>query len=218
MDDAVSAAPLPGSPFLWRVASLATGGGGTFLLASGRGSTSLAILLVIVGLAGAGVLLGAGPYGPVVEGKLDLSARIGLGLLGGVLGALATVVTRALLVWLGVPAALDVILPSGWSALELASHVGSGAVWGMVLGLLYPYLPGTAPGGRGAWFSLVPSLYVLLKVYPIDRGMGLFGSGLGTWMFAFVLFLNLLWGAVTGATVGWGETSDEAPVDRPIGD
>lgn len=206
----------PGSPFLWRVASLATLGGGAFLLAAGRGSMSLAILLVIAGLAAAGVLLGSGPYGPEVEGPLDLSARLGLGLLGGILGAVAAVVARLLLSGLGIDRALDVILPAGWTGIELAAHVGSGAVWGMVLGFLFPFLPGVTPGGRGALFSLVPSLYVLLKVYPIDRDLGLFGTELGTWMFAFVLGLNLLWGVVAGATVGWAEISEDAPVARPI--
>lgn len=207
----------PGSPFLWRVASLATLGGGAFLLATGRGSESLAILLVIAGLAMAGVLLGGGLYGPEVEGRLDLSARLGLGLLGGVLGAFATVLARLALVGLGIDRALDVTLPAGWTGLELAMHVGSGATWGLVFGLLFPHLPGSTPGGRGALFSLVPSLYVLLKVYPMDRGIGVFGAELGTWLFLFVFALNLLWGAVTGATVGWGGTAEDAPVSRPIG-
>lgn len=217
MDDPIGEARPPGSPFLWRVASLATAGGGAFLLATGRGSISLAILLVIAGVACAGVLLGSGPYGAEVEGRLELGARIGLGLLGGTLGALAAVVARAALTWLGLAAVLDVALPEWWNAAELASYLGSGAVWGMVLGLLYPFVPGATPAGRGALFSLVPSLYVLLKVYPVDRDAGLFGSDLGTWMFAFVIVLNLAWGAAAGATLGWGETSDEAPVARAIG-
>jgi len=206
----------PGSPFLWRVASLASLGGGAFLLATGRGSLSLAILLVIAGLAAAGVLLGSGAWGPELEGPLDLSARLGLGLLGGILGALATVLARLALMGLGVDRVLDVILPVTWTGLELAMHVGSGAVWGMVLGFVFPWLPGATPGGRGALFSLLPSLYVLLKVYPVDRDLGVFGVELGTWMFLFVFALNLLWGAVTGATVGWGETAEDAPVARPI--
>lgn len=216
MTDANRDARPPGSSFLWRVASLAALGGGAFLLATGRGSISVAILLVIAGLAAAGVLLGSGPCGPSVEGPLDLSARLGLGLLGGILGALATVLARFALVALGVDRVLDVVLPASWTGIELAMHVGSGAVWGTVLGLLYPFLPGSTPGGRGALFSLVPSLYVLLKVYPVDRDLGVFGVELGTWLFVFVLGLNLLWGAVTGATVGWAETAEEAPVARPI--
>lgn len=209
-------APPPGSPFLWRVTSLATLGGGAFLLVTGRGSPSIAILLLIAGMAAAGVLLGSGAWGPDVEGPLDLSARLGLGFLGGILGALAAVVARLALVGLGVDRALDVIVPAGWTGLELAMHVGSGAVWGMVLGFLYPYVPGATPGGRGALFSLVPSLYLLLKVYPVDRDLGVFGVELGTWLFLFVFALNLLWGAVAGATVGWAGTAEEAPVARPL--
>ncbi len=200
----------------WRVAALGAGGAGVFMLATGRGSLSLGVLLVIAGLAATGVLLGSGPQGPEVEGRLDLSARLGLGLLGGVLGALASVAGRWLVVEAGVADALGVVLSASWTAPDLLAHLGSGAVWGLMLGVLWSHLPGLSPGGRGALFSLIPSLYVLLKVYPLDRDLGLAGAELGTWTFAIVIALNLLWGVVAGASVGWGEVAEEAPVARPI--
>ncbi|MCG8467792.1 MAG: hypothetical protein MJB57_06215 [Gemmatimonadetes bacterium] len=215
MSDPETAAPL-GSEFLWRALALGAGGAGVFLIGTGRGSLSLAILLLIVALAASGVLIGSGAQGPEAEGRLDLSARLGLGLLGGAIGAIASAVAIAILLTLGIPAALGVALPSATADPGLLAHVGSGAVWGMVLGILYVYMPGTAPSARGALFSLVPTLYLLLKVYPVDRDLGYLGIERGTLTFLFVMGMNLLWGWITGATIGWGEIAEEAPVARPI--
>lgn len=199
-----------------KAVSLAAAAGGLYLVAGPRPSLEAGILLLVVALAAAAVLLGSGSYGPEAEGALDLSSRLGLGLLGGGLGAIASLATRWLLVDRGVASAFDVALGTGWASGELPAHLASGAVWGLILGVLYPRLPGRGPVARGAWFSLVPSLYLLLKVYPFDRGLGFFGSGLGGWTFLFVLFLNLVWGTVAGGAIGWGETSEESPVGRPI--
>ncbi len=211
------ASPIPGSPFLWRVASVGTLGAGMWLLASGGRSPSLAILLLIAGLAAAGVLLGSGRYGPDVEGRLDLSARLGLGVLGGFLGGLLAIVAHGLLLELGAARALGVDLAAGWGAGDLLGHLGSAALWGMVLGILFPRLPGRTPGGRGAAFGLVPSLYMLVWAYPVELDAGFFGVGNGALTFLFVLALNLVWGATAGATIGWGEVAQEAPVSRPLG-
>lgn len=206
---------LPGSAFLWRVAALGLGGAGVFLLGTGRGSTSLAILFLVAGLAAAGVLLGGGVFGLEAEGRLDLSARLGLGLLGGGMGALVAAGLRWLFVELDVADGLGVLL-TPVSGPALLGHIGSGAIWGMVLGILFLQLPGAAPSARGALFSLIPSLYVLLWVYPSESGLGLFGVELGTLTFLFVIVLNLVWGWVAGATIGWGELAKEGPVSRPI--
>ena len=207
-------APAQSSGFLWRVTSLAAAGGGAFLIATSRGTLPGAILLLVVALAASGVLLGGG--GGAGEGVLDLSGRLGLGLLGGVLGGLAVVVARGALVSLGLAEALDVALTTGWSRSSLLDVMGGAAVWGVVLGMLYPHIPGRSAGTRGALFSLAPSLYALLKVYPIDRDAGVFGIDLGLFTFVFVIGLNFLWGAVAGATIGWGETAEEAPVAGPL--
>lgn len=206
----------PVSPLLLKVAALGLGGGGVYLLAGPRTSIEVGVLLMIVALAAFGVLLGSGPYGPAAEGALDLSARLGLGLLGGFLGALAAVAGRWVLVAAGLPELLGVSLFTSWTAPALLAHLGSGVVWGMVLGIVFPYVPGATAAGQGALFSLVPSLYLLLKVFPIDRDLGVFGLELGGLTFLFVIVLNVLWGAVAGGVVGWGETSEEVPVARPI--
>ncbi|WP_420634401.1 hypothetical protein [Candidatus Palauibacter sp.] len=206
----------PGSAFVWRVGALASGAAGLFLLTTDGESVSLGILLLIVALAASGVLLGGGAHGPAVEGRLDLSARLGLGLLGGILAAVVSAAARTAVVEVGLTGALGVALTSAWTGPDFLSHLGSGAVWGMVLGVIYHALPGASPGARGVIFSLAPALYLLLKVYPADRGLGLFGLELGALTFVFVLGLNLVWGFVAGSVVGWGEAGDETPVARPI--
>ncbi len=206
----------PVSPLLLKAAALGLGGGGIYLLAGPRTSIEVGVLLIIVALAAFGVLLGSGPYGSAAEGPLDLSARLGLGLLGGLLGALAAVAARWALVEAGLPERLGVSLYASWTVPDLLSHLGSGVIWGMVLGIVLPHVPAATPAGRGALFSLVPSLYLLLKVYPVDRELGVFGAELGGLTFLFVIVLNLLWGAVAGGVLGWGETSEEVPVARPI--
>ena len=206
----------PLSPLLMKVAALGLGGGGVYLLAGPRTSIEVGVLLIIVALAALGVLLGGGPYGPAAEGALDLSARLGLGLLGGLLGALAAVAGRWALVEAGLPELLGVSLYASWTVPDLLSHLGSGVIWGMVLGIVYPYVPGATAAGQGALFSLIPSMYLLLKVFPFDRDLGFFGAELGALTLLFVIVLNLLWGAVAGGVLGWGETSEEVPVARPI--
>ncbi len=65
-------------------------------------------------------------------------------------------------------------------------------------------------------FSVAPTLYLLFKVYPMDQNVGWMGIDLGTFTFLFVFVLNLVWGMVAGATIGWAEVSEERPVARPI--
>ena len=207
---------LPGSGFLWRIASLVTVAAGIYLLATGRGTISAGVLILIAGLAASGVLLGGGRYGPRTEGALDLSARLGLGLLGGVLGGFVAAVASAVLSSAGVASALGVVLPPIWTSDAMLPHLGSAAVWGMVLGLVYPHIPGVSPGSRGTRFSLIVSLYVLLKVYPLDLDAGWFGVRYGGMTFLFVIVLNMLWGSVAGGAIGWAEEDDEAPVSRGI--
>lgn len=197
---------------IWSLAALATLGAGALLLVTGTGSPSGGILLLVAGLASASVALGGQRYGPRVEGALDLSARLGLGLLGGLLGGFLALGARWILGALGITGALGVSLTALGTGPETLADLGAASLWGMVLGIFFPRLPGLTGASRGAIFSLIPSLYLLLKVYPFDRHLGFFGFGLGTLTFAFVIGLNLLWGMWAGATIAWGATSDEAPV------
>lgn len=212
-----------GSAFLWRVAALGAGAAGVVLLGTDGAPLTLAVLLLIAGLAAAGVLLGGGAHGVEAEGSLDLSARLGLGLLGGLLGAAA----RAAVATFGSVGTLSMGLTSGWTGAEFLSHLGSGAVWGLMLGVLYTHLPGS-PAARGALFALAPTFYVVVRLaigepaldfargeLPLVSALALY-AGRGVFVVFAILAVNVLWGAIAGATLGWGEAGDETPVARPI--
>jgi hypothetical protein len=201
---------------MWRATSLVALAGGGFILSTGRGSVSSGVLLLVAGLASSGVLLGGGRHGPASEGVNDLSARLGLGLLGGVLGALAVLVVRGVLEGLGIPDAAGVELTPVWTGSAVLSHLGAATLWGMVLGVVFPYFPGISPGSRGLRFSLIISMYMFVRGYPFDLDLGWFGLDLGVFAWVFVVGLNMVWGLVTGGVIGWGELTDEAPVARSI--
>lgn len=174
------------------------------------------VLLTVVALAALAVALGGGRYGPEVEGRLDLSTRLAVGLLGGALGGLAYGAVAWTLEGVGLPALLGVSLTGQTGVFAMVSRALHGTAWGLVFGLLLPLLPGRAPLGRGALFSLVPALYVLLKVYPVDLQAGLFGVEAGALTFVFVLLYHLVWGLAAGATMRWAERSEVGPVSRPL--
>ena len=200
-----------------KAVSLAAAGGAIYLLSTGSGrSITAGVLLGVVALAVSAVLFGSVAYGPSTEGRLDLSARLGLGFLGGGLGALASRLALWLLDAIGLREALGVAPMMVGPPAALAVHLGVGAVWGMVLGVVFFHVPAKTALGRGVLFSLVPSLYMLLKVYPVDYDVGIFGMELGALAFVFVFFLNLVWGSIAGVVVGWGDKPEEAPVARPI--
>ncbi|MCY3600267.1 MAG: hypothetical protein OXN85_09905 [Gemmatimonadetes bacterium] len=216
-----------GSAFLWRVGALGAGASGIVLLATDGAPLTLAVLLLIAALAAAGVLLGGGAHGAAVEGGLDLSARLGLGLLGGLLGAAVSAAARSVVATFGSIGAVSMGLTSGWTGAEFLSHLGSGAVWGLMLGVLYTYLSGS-PAARGATFALAPTLYVVIRLglgepaldfargdLPLVSALALY-VGRGVFAVFSILAVNVLWGAIAGATLGWGEAGDETPVARPI--
>jgi len=71
------------------VAGLAAALGGVGMLDMGtRIGVEGGIMLLVASLGLLAVALGGRPFGPAVEGPLDLSARLGLGLLGGALAGL----------------------------------------------------------------------------------------------------------------------------------
>ena len=196
---------------------LATGAAALLLLIrGGRSGITAGVLLLTGSLGAAGVLFGSEGYGPSVEGRLDLSTRLALGALGGTLGAALSVATGWLLARLGVMGALGVVVPPELASGRLGAQLLGGTMWGLIFGVLLPAVPGRGVLTRGALFSLLPTLWLLLKVFPVDRGLGLFGAELGVLTFVFVFFLELLWGLVTAWVVAWGERTDLAPLDGPL--
>lgn len=213
---------------------------GSYLLVASGGRTALTggILMGVVALASLAVGIqatgepwpgepGYGEDGPGPEegGEasrreatrfLPLPDRLALGLLGGGLGGLAV----SLAVWasgaVGLTELLGVRIAGTLTATSLALRAWYGALWGLVLAVLYPRLPGRSALSRGTLFGLAPAAYALLVLYPLVLDLGWLGADLGTLTFAPVLLYHLLWGAVAGALFRWGEVTDLGVLSRPL--
>lgn len=181
-----------------------------------RTPVSGGVLLLVAALGLLATAAGGGAYGPEVEGRLDLSARIGSGLLGGALGGAA----QLLFAWstglVGLPDLFGVELAVWLTPATFAERCLSGTLWGVVFAVAYPWLPGRGPIVRGLAFAVLPALWVLLKVYP-GMKYGLFGVELGRLTFVIVALHHVVWGTVAGAVLRWAERSDIGPVSRPLG-
>lgn len=176
------------------------------------------ILLMVVALGFLAVAIAGRPHGPEVEGALDLSSRLGLGLLGGVLGGLVHGLVTEVVGSLGLTLLLGVGIDVDLSAAEYLLRAVYGGAWGLGLGLLYPLIPGRTFAGKGATFSLLPSLYTLLVVYPVFLGLGLLGVRQGFLTFPLVLLGNAIAGLIAAWVIAWGQETDLAPVSAPLVD
>lgn len=211
-------APGRASALVAAAVALVAGAGAVRWVGSGEPVlVSAGVLSGVVALAAAAVLLGGVPYGPEVEGRLGLSTRLALGLLGGVLGAVVSAAAEWAVGATGLAGALHVEIGGPLTAEALALHLAAGGVWGLVLGVVFPAVPGGSAVARGAGFSLVPALWVLFKVFPIDRQVGILGYELGVLAFVFVLLFWLLWGVTAGRVFAWGARTPTGPLDRPLG-
>ncbi|MFQ5890595.1 MAG: hypothetical protein ACE5JR_11155 [Gemmatimonadota bacterium] len=200
-----------------RVLALASAVAGAWLIdGASRAGLSLGILLLVLSLGSAAIVLGGETFGPDAEGPLDLSARLALGLLGGLLAGLTQAALTRIGGATGLFGLLGVGIDSRLAASEWALRCAWGSGLGLAFGVLFRRLPGTSSVRRGAWFSLLPTAYLLLYYYPITLGVGLLGMRLGFLTPFVVAFVNLVPGAVAGAVMGWGERTDLAPISRPL--
>lgn len=174
------------------------------------------ILLLVVALGLGAVAVGGRAYGPGVEGPLDLSARIGLGLLGGVMAGLFHGVLTEITGSVGLTLLLGVGVDVDLSAAEWVLRIVNGGLWGFALGVFYPWIPGASFAGKGALFSLLPTVYTLFVVYPVFLGLGLLGVRQGLLTFPLVLIGYLVGGVVAAWVISWGERTDVAPVSDPL--
>lgn len=173
--------------------------------------------LLLVGALGLlAVAIGGRPYGPAVEGSLDLSSRLGLGLLGGALAGLVHGVLTVAVGSVGLTVLLGVGIDVELSAGQYLFRALYGSAWGLALGALYPVIPGDEFAGKGTTFSLLPSLYTLFVVYPVFLGLGLLGVRQGFLTFPFVLLGNAIAGLVAAWVISWGAETDLAPVSDPL--
>ncbi len=192
--------------------------GGRLLLVGSTDAVSAGVLLIVAALAGAGVALGSLPFGAGVEGPVDLSTRIGLGLLGGLLAGLLHGVMTEMAGWLGVASALGAGIDLNLSAAEWWNRSMLGSVGGLVLGLLWQFLPGRGNDQRGAAFGLLLAVWQLFYVYPLRLGLGVAGVDVGLGVVPLVLVGLVASGALAGRIIGWGGKTSLAPLSSPLTD
>lgn len=191
--------------------------GGALLLGGGTQSGITAgVLVSIGGLAALALSLGSPAHGPEVEGPLDLSSRIALGLLGGLLGGLA----HGAVTWLAVESGLLGLLrtsidpqlgASGWAVRALL-----GPVLGLILGVWYGGIPGRNFVSKAAMFASIPTLIAWVDYFPRQLGEGLLGLRLGFATPLVVLAGFVLAAVVMTSVVVWGDRTEHAPLSRPL--
>ena len=190
-----------------------------FLLVGGQDETLIApgVLFFAASLGAAAVAIGSRAYGPDVEGALDLSTRIGMGLLGGVLAGLV----HGVLTWIAAPIAGSLLaggLDTGLGVEGWRMRLVLGGLWGLAFGLFYFGIPGRDFVRRGVAFSVLPTLVTLLYVYPVYLGAGLLGLRLGPLGWAFIALGYTISGVVASAVIAWASRTDLAPISRPLVD
>lgn len=191
---------------------------GLQLVAAGsRNAVGGGVLLLVAALAFTALTFAQGAYGPASEGALDLSARLGLGLLGGLLGALAVRITVWLTASIGVLDLLGLRTGSWQDAIGLGLSAGPAVFGGIAFGVLYAYVPGSSYLSRGIVAGLAGAAYVLFKALPLDRQAGWLGLEYGALAFLAVALFGLVWGVACSATIAWGARGEEAPVSRHLG-
>lgn len=202
----------------WAAGLASLAGAGLLVGATGGGRTGVTggILLLVAALGFLAVALGQRPYGPEHEGRLDLSARIGAGLLGGALGGLAYLVAAWLLQASGLPALLGSTWEVSAAPASLAATASLGALWGLVFGIAFPRVPGRGPVRRGLIFAALPAVVTLAAIFPV-LGHGPAGAGLGALTFVPVLLCHGAWGLTVGAVVRWARETSVGPVSRMLG-
>jgi hypothetical protein len=121
--------------------------------------------------------------------------NISIAFAAGAVGALANSVVVWLVGLAGVTGAVGVAIAPHFSAAWLYPRIVWGGLWGFLFLLK---IPRGHPIVRGLVFSLAPSLFLLLYVFPEMAGKGWLGISLGALTPVFVLFYNAVWG-VTAA-------------------
>lgn len=186
------------------------------LLLGDRLALTGGVLLLTGALVAAAVALGSGDYGAPAEASPDLSTRIGLGGLGGLLAGLLHGLMTVVVGWLGLATLLGAGIEVELSALDWWNRAAVGGLLGLVLGAVYPLLPGRSFVGRGAMFGLLLAAWQLLYVYPFRLGLGLGGVDAGRGVIPLVLIGAVVAGIVAAWLVAWGDRPDGEPLSAPL--
>lgn len=208
---------LDGTAVILLAVAIALGLAGARLLISG-GSSAITggILLLIGALAAEAVAFGGRAWGPDVEGSLDLSSRLGLGVLGGILAGLFHALVTLFAGWTDIAAWLGSGIDVQLSAADWGVRLLHGVAWGFVLGLTWRLIPGADFVGKGLAFGLVVSAYLLLVRFPFFEDVGFLGIELGLFTSVLVLIGNALAAVIAAAVIAWGARSPDRPVSQRL--
>lgn len=190
--------------------------GARLLMMGTQAALSGGVLLLVGAMGAAGVALGSGSYGSSVEAAPDLSTRLGLGLLGGVLAGLLHGVLTVVVGWLGLPVLLSAGIGVELSALEWWSRAAVGGLLGFTLGAVYRLLPGRTFLGRGTAFGLLLAAWQLFVVYPFRLGLGIAGLEAGWGVVPLVVLGAVISGVVAAWVVAWGGRPRDEPLSAPL--
>lgn len=190
--------------------------GARLVLLGGRTALTGGVLLCVAALAAAGVAVGSTAYGAPAERAPDLSTRLGLGWLGGVLAGLLHGVLTVAAGWLGIVVLLGAGVDVELSALEWWNRAALGGLWGLVLGAVYPLLSGETWLRRGAAFGLLLAIWQLFYVYPFRLDLGIAGLDAGWGVVPLVLVGTVVAAIVAAWVVAWGARAGEEPLSAPL--
>lgn len=190
--------------------------GARLLMLGTQAGVSGGVLLMVGAIGAGGVALGSGSYGAGVESSPDLSTRLGLGVLGGVLAGLLHGVLTTVVGWLGVPVLLSAGIDVELSALEWWSRVALGGLLGLTLGAVYQLFPGRTFLGRGTAFGLLLAAWQLFFVYPFRLGLGIAGLDAGWGVVPLVVLGTVICGVVAAWVVAWGGRPRDEPLSAPL--
>lgn len=190
--------------------------GSRLMMIEGRTALVGGILLLVAALLAAAIALGGEAYGPQVEGQPDLSSRLALGLLGGVLAGLVHGMLTVTTGWLGVAGLVGAGIDVELSALDWWGRAVAGGMWGIGLGAFYPALPGASFLGKGAAFGLLVAAWQLFYVYPFELGLGMLGADAGWGVLPLVVVGNVVGGAIAAWLVAWGGRPRAEALSAPL--
>lgn len=190
--------------------------GARLLMLGTQAAVSGGVLLLVGAMGAAGVALGSGSYGSSVEAAPDLSTRLGLGVLGGVLAGLLHGVLTIVVGGLGVPVLLSAGIDVELSAFEWWGRAVVGGLLGFTLGAVYHLLPGRTFLGRGAAFGLLLAAWQLFVVYPFRLGLGIAGIEAGWGVVPLVVLGTVIFGVVAAWAVAWGGRPRDEPLSAPL--
>lgn len=190
--------------------------GARLLLLGDRLALTGGVMLCVAGLAAGAVGVGSTPYGAGIEGRLDLSTRLGLGLLGGLLAGLGHGVLTLVAGWLDLPGLLGAGLDLHLTAISWWNRAVTGAIWGLALGAVYPILPEGSFVKRGGTFGLLLALFQLFYVYPFRFDLGLAGLDLGWGVVPLVGVGTIVAGVLAAWPLAWAERGTDGSPSEPL--